>query len=121
MRQRPEYDKKLIGSNLKHLRESKKISVEDVRKYLCLGSVQAVYKYEKGISYPPADTLLALMELYEADIEDIIGNHGWKQCANSAVYGQPALILADGEWQRKSDRLIMYYQLYKQYISKAAR
>ena len=120
MRQRPEYDMKLIGSNLKRLRESKKISVEEVRKYLCLGSVQAVYKYEKGISYPPADTLLALMELYEADLEDIIGNHKCGQCANSDGCDQLDLIFADVEKQRQFNRLIKCYELYKKYISKAA-
>ena len=44
---RREYDMKQIGQNLRRLRISKKLSVEDVRKYLCLGSVQAIYKYEK--------------------------------------------------------------------------
>lgn len=120
MRQRPEYDMKLIGSNLKRLRESKKISVEEVRKYLCLGSVQAVYKYEKGISYPPADTMLALMELYEADLEDIIGNQKWRQCVNSSDRCQLDLIFAHTEKQRQVNRLIKCYELYKKYFSKAA-
>lgn len=120
MRQRPEYDMKLIGSNLKRLRESKKLSVEEVRKYLCLGSVQAVYKYERGISYPPADTLLALMELYEADLEDVIGNNKWRQCADSDKCGQLDLIFADIVKQRQFNRLKKYYDLYKEYTSKAA-
>ena len=70
---RPEYDMKQIGQNLRRLRISKKLSVEDVRKYLCLGSVQAIYKYEKGKCCPQADTMFALMELYEAGLKDIIG------------------------------------------------
>lgn len=118
MRQRPEYDMKLIGRNLKCLRESKQISVEEVRKYLCLGSVQAVYKYEKGISYPPADTLLALMELYEADLVDIIGNQKWRQSVNSVACVD--LIFADVEKQRQLNRLIKFNELYLKYCSKAA-
>lgn len=39
MKHRPEYDMKLIGKNLKRLREEKKLTVEDVREYLRLGSV----------------------------------------------------------------------------------
>ena len=62
MEHRTEYDLKAIGRNLKHLRESRHLTVEQVREYLCLGSVQAVYKYESGTGYPQADTLLALME-----------------------------------------------------------
>lgn len=75
MRYRPEYDMKVIGQNLKRLREAKKLSVDEVREYLCLGSVQAVYKYEKGKSYPQADTMFALMELYEANLYDIVTNY----------------------------------------------
>ena len=48
---RPEYDMKVIGQNLKRLRVAKNLSVDDVREYLCLGSVQAIYKYEKGKIY----------------------------------------------------------------------
>lgn len=72
---RPEYDMKVIGNNLRRLREAKQLSVEDVREYLRLGSVQAVYKYERGKGYPQADTMFALMELYEADLQDIICDH----------------------------------------------
>lgn len=70
---RKEYDLKVVGANLKRLREQKGYSVAEVRDYLQLGSVQAVYKYESGKNYPQADTLLALMELYDASLEDIVG------------------------------------------------
>lgn len=73
LRYRPEYDLKVIGENLRRLREAKSLSVEEVREYLRLGSVQAIYKYENGRSYPQTDTMFALMELYEADLYDIIG------------------------------------------------
>lgn len=65
---------KKIGQNLRRLRKAKGLSVDEVREYLYLGSVQAYYKYERGAGYMPADSLLALMELYEADLHDIIGN-----------------------------------------------
>ena len=44
MRYRPEYDKKLIGRNLRRCRQAKNLSVEQVREYLCIGSIQAIYK-----------------------------------------------------------------------------
>ncbi len=72
---RPEYDMKVVGQNLKRLRMAKNLTVDYVREYLCLGSVQAIYKYEKGKSYPQADTMFALMELYDADLNDIVKNH----------------------------------------------
>lgn len=69
---RPKYDAKWIGRNLKRLRIAKKLTVDEVRRYLGVGSVQAVYKYEEGKSYPPTDTMFALMQLYEADLYDIL-------------------------------------------------
>lgn len=75
MKYRPEYDLKVIGENLKRLRKEKSLSVEEVREYLRLGSVQAVYKYEQGKGYPQTDTMLALMELYDAELKDIIYEH----------------------------------------------
>ncbi len=72
---RPEYDMKVVGRNLRRLRLAKNLSVDDVREYLCLGSVQAIYKYERGIGYPQTDTMFALMELYEAGLYDIIRDY----------------------------------------------
>ena len=75
MKYRTEYDLKVIGENLKRLRIAKSLSVDEVREYLRLGSVQAVYKYEQGKGYPQTDTMLALMELYGAELSDIICKH----------------------------------------------
>ena len=75
MKLRPEYDMKVIGNNLKRLREAKSLSVKDVQEYLGLGSVQAIYKYESGKGYPQVDTMFALMELYGADLYDIVCKH----------------------------------------------
>ncbi len=72
MRYRTEYDLKVIGKNLKRLREKHHMTVEQLREYLCLGSVQAIYKYEAGVGYPQADTMLALMELYGVGVNDIV-------------------------------------------------
>ena len=68
MRQRREYDAGLVGRNLKRLREKKRLSVEDVREYLCLGSVQAIYKYEAGRNYPQADDVIIAPSLFASAI-----------------------------------------------------
>jgi len=83
---RPEYDMKVVGQNLKRLRMANHLSVEDVREYLCLGSVQAIYKYEWGRSYPQVDTMFALMELYGANLYDIIRDHEEDEQSSSAIY-----------------------------------
>ena len=81
---RPEYDMKVVGNNLKRLRVAKSLSVDDVRQYLQLGSVQAIYKYEKGKSYPQTDTMFALMELYDANLYDITKEHEEDDKSSSA-------------------------------------
>ena len=88
---RTEYDMKVIGRNLRRLREKKHLSVEQVREYLCLGSVQAVYKYEAGAGYPQADTLLALMELYNAGVNEIVKDYEEELCASFDVLGKKLL------------------------------
>ena len=48
MKYRPEYDLKVIGENLKRLREEKQLSVKYVKEYLRMGSFKDIYKYESG-------------------------------------------------------------------------
>lgn len=69
---RREYDFKVIGNNLKKLRMKNNLTAENVREYMQLGTVQAVYKWERGDCLPQADSLLALMELYGVNRIDMI-------------------------------------------------
>ena len=112
MKRRQEYDMKLIGRNLKRLREAKNLSVDEVRRYLCLGSVQAVYKYEKGQSYPQADTMFALMELYEASLNDIICNYEEKPKTPSLSLVNLDIISKGILRKQKIKRFIRYFELY---------
>lgn len=93
MKYRPEYDMKVIGENLKRLREAKSLSVKDVQEYLRLGSVQAIYKYENGKGYPQVDTMFALMELYEADLYDIICKHEVVVCSFIEENREPSSVI----------------------------
>ena len=83
MSDRAKFNMKSIGRNLRRLREESGLSVRDVKEYLDLGSVQAIYKYENGISYPPLDKFLAMMELYDAQWQDVAygprGDMSWNQ------------------------------------------
>ena len=76
MRVRPEYDFKVIGNNLKKLRLENHMSVEEVRSYMQLGTVQTIYKWKRGDGLPQADTLLALMQLYGSDRVQMITGEG---------------------------------------------
>ena len=85
MKHRREYDMATVGHNLRQLRLSKGLTVEDVREYLMLGTVQAIYKYESGTGYPQTDTMFALMELYDASLDDIVNpHHRESECSPAA-------------------------------------
>ena len=105
MKFRPEYDIKQIGQNLKYLREAKNLTVDEVRRYLRLSSVQAIYKYETGKSYPPTDTMFALMQLYEADLFDVI-------CGREK---RPDIIYVNVIKEQRLRRLEGYLKLYLEY------
>lgn len=62
---RPEYDMKAMGHKMKYYRKLRRLTVEDVRIYMQLSSVQAIYKWENGMCFPSADNLMALAELYQ--------------------------------------------------------
>lgn len=76
MNVRPEYDFKVIGNNLKRLRLANNMTVDEVREYMQLGTVQSVYKWERGDGLPQADSLIALMQLYGADRIEMITEEG---------------------------------------------
>lgn len=64
-----EYDKKLIGERLRFYRKKCNLTAEDVKEYLSLGSVQAIYKWENGTTIPAVDNFFALMELYGYEVK----------------------------------------------------
>ncbi len=79
MEKMPFFDIKVVGQNLRRLRKENNLSVKQVRDYLGLESVQAIYKYENGKGYPQVETMFALMKLYNATIEDIITTYNEKE------------------------------------------
>lgn len=70
--ERPEYSLSLSGEMMRQYRRKHKLSVEDVRRYMKLESVQAIYKWEKGKCFPTVDNLFALAELYQVSPEELL-------------------------------------------------
>ncbi|PHU40199.1 hypothetical protein CSX00_07150 [Pseudobutyrivibrio ruminis] len=75
---RPDYDLKVIGKNLRELRKKKGLSVEEVCQYLGIASERTIYYYEAGERVAPFDVMFAMMELYDADLEDVTGEKNAK-------------------------------------------
>lgn len=68
----PVIDTKKTGKNIQNLREERGLTVNDVRRYINLDSPQAIYQWQRGISLPSVDHLLALSMLFEVRMEDIL-------------------------------------------------
>lgn len=82
MNRRPEYDVRKTGENLKRLRRLCGYTADAVREYIGVGTVQAVYKWERGDCFPTLDNFLALAELYGVDPMEIIVR---RDCGNLIV------------------------------------
>ena len=76
MKERIKFDPQIFADNLKKLRIENGYSISDIRDYLCLGSVQSVYKYESGDSMPTAEGLLTLMDLYGIYVSALVASNG---------------------------------------------
>ena len=106
---RREYDLETIGRNLRRLRKAKNLTVDEVREYLRLGSVQAVYKYERGLSYPQADTMFALMELYGAEVRDLTRESGEEKSSPDVFFFRAGKGVLSGQfalkWKESFDKI----------------
>ena len=78
------------------------MSVEEVRQHLGLGSVQAIYKYENGLSYPPLDKFLTMLELYEAQWQDVVHRSCSDEAGTFLIHHPGATTIAVFELQRKT-------------------
>ena len=68
----PNIDMEATGKNIRRLRMQHGYTVRDLQKYLSLGTPQAVYKWQQGITLPSIDNLVVLSWLFGVAIEEII-------------------------------------------------
>lgn len=60
------------GHRISELRRARGYSVRDLQDYFGFDAPQAIYKWQKGLSLPSVDNLLALSELLEVPMEQIL-------------------------------------------------
>ena len=68
----PNIDMEATGKNICRLRKQHGYTVRDLQQYLNLGTPQAVYKWQQGVTLPSIDNLVVLAWLFGVTIEDII-------------------------------------------------
>ena len=100
--------------NLKEIRVSRKLKVQEVSDYLCC--LPSVYsRYENGKREPSIDILLKLSKLYSVSVDYLIGNTDNPQShknAGDAMYdfirSLELLSRATSEVQEHLDHLLNY-------------
>ena len=65
-------DLEATGRRIRRLRESRGLSVPQIRDALQISSVQAVYKWERGENLPNIDNLYALSRLFGVRIDEML-------------------------------------------------
>lgn len=68
----PRIDLIRTGERIRGLRKQNNISVEQLRSILGFSTVQAIYKWEKGLNLPTLDNLVVLAEIFHVSMDDII-------------------------------------------------
>ncbi len=68
----PVIDMVATGKNIVRLRKESGLSVADLQDYFGFEAPQAIYKWQKGISLPSTDNLLALGHLLDVTMEEIL-------------------------------------------------
>ena len=68
----PMIDLLATGKRIKTLRIERGISVRELQNFLGFEQPQAIYKWQSGASLPSVDNLLALSELFQISINDIL-------------------------------------------------
>ena len=69
---RHEYDLKKSGEAMRTARMNAGFTIKEVRDYLDIGSLQAIYKWEAGKGFPQANRLMQLSDLYGVSMEKLI-------------------------------------------------
>ena len=96
---RPEYDMKAMGRKMKYYRRLRNLTVEDVRIYMQLSSVQAIYKWESGMCFPSADNLMALAELYQVNPVELMPRRELA-CGTNRVEGMRIMVECNSKKSR---------------------
>ena len=68
----PTIDPVATGRNIKQLRIDRNVKIAALQQYLNLSEPQAIYHWERGLSMPTTDHLVALAHYYGITVDEII-------------------------------------------------
>ena len=65
-------DMEQTGRKIEYLRNKNGYSVRDLQKAMDPISIQAIYKWERGLSVPSIDNLILLSDIFHIPIDQIV-------------------------------------------------
>ena len=68
----PVVDLRETGQTIVLLREERGISVRDLQGMLGFATPQAIYKWQRGVSLPMVDNLVALSTIFDVPVDTIL-------------------------------------------------
>lgn len=104
----PVIDLCATGKNIKRLRKENGMSVTQLQEFFGFEYPNAIYKWQKGMSLPTVDNLLALSVLFRVNMNEILVydqdflNHRFMELQFFSVYNQ----LMNNELYRKRRELL---------------
>lgn len=103
--QYPAIDMQQFGNNLRQICEARKVSAHDLKEYLHLASIQAVYLWFGGKRLPSVDNLYAISRYLDVSIDELFCSEQQKGAAN---------IMSDERLSAEKKRVLLYWtQLQK--------
>jgi transcriptional regulator with XRE-family HTH domain len=60
------------GERIKEFRVKNKKTIQDIAEFFNGISVQAIYKWERGVTFPNIDNLFALAKLYHVSTDELL-------------------------------------------------
>ena len=77
--QYPAIDMKRFGINLREASDARKVTATDLKRYLNLGSIQAVYMWFGGKRLPTVDNLYAISQYLGVSMDSLFVNPDKKE------------------------------------------
>lgn len=68
----PVIDVKRTGQRIRQLRMERKISTQTLSQFLGFTGREAIYRWERGLTLPAVDNLIALSKYLDVPVEEIL-------------------------------------------------
>lgn len=98
--QYPTIDMERFGENLREICEAKNVTANELKNYLHLGSIQAVYMWFQGKRLPNLDNMYAISRYLGVSIDNLIGRERQEETVN---------VLCEDNLPVHGNRVLLYW------------